>query len=569
MTAAAAFDLPASPPDRATRLRGVFREPGHVLRTDEPSEVATVVDAAEQAARDGRWVVGGIGYQAGVSDPAQTAHRPATAALFEVFDGPPQPWTPVAPDLAALDWGPCIDAAGQHAAIEQIQRLIAAGQCYQVNLTGPWRAARPVDLELFDYFQALAARQPAGYAIFSAAASVLSVSPELFFHRDGARLVTEPMKGTAAAEADPSTLVDSAKNQAENLMIVDLLRNDLGRICRPGSVTVERLFELVRLPTVWQLTSTITGTIEPSLGLSEIIAALFPCGSVTGAPKVAAMRIIADLEPQPRGWYCGAFGVIRPGGIATFAVPIRTVEATATLLRCGIGSGVVADSEPRGELDEWQAKARFLGGAPLRLLETMRTQDGTVLRLERHLARVSRSAADLGIPVDLPAVRAQLVAACPRDGAHRLRAELDAAGAHLTVSPAPPLGRPVSLRLASEPLDIDALRSVIRNKTTHRAHYQRLRDLAADGVFDVICHDGEVLTECCLGNLAVCLDGVWYTPRDEGNLLPGVLRAELIQAGRLTERRLPLSVLGQAEQVAFVNALRGWCPAAVVGSATI
>lgn len=568
MRAAAAFDLPAEPPDRGERLRGVFREPGRVLRAAEPAAVASVLAAAERAARDGRWVVGGIAYQAGVGDPAQAAHRPATAALFEVFDGPPQPWPHPAPALPRLEWGPCTPAAQQSAAIQQIRRLIAAGECYQVNLTGPWRAARPVDLELFDYFRALAAKQPAGYAVFSAAAGVLSVSPELFFHRDGARLVTEPMKGTAPVETDPSDLLGSAKNRAENLMIVDLLRNDLGRICQPGSVTVERLFDLVRLPTVWQLTSTVSGMVEPSVGLADIVAALFPCGSVTGAPKIAAMRIIADLEPQPRGWYCGAFGVLRPGGAATFTVPIRTVEATPALLRCGIGSGVVADSDPSDELDEWQAKARFLDGAPLRLLETMRTEDGIVLRLDRHLARVSRSAAALGVPVDLNALREALIAACPTTGAHRLRAEIDADGTHLAHSPAPQIGEQVRLRLAPEPLDAAALGSVIRHKTTHRAHYQRLRDLAGNGVFDVICHDGDVLTECCLGNLAVRLDGVWYTPRDDGNLLPGVLRAELIETGRLIERRLPVSALTDADEVAFVNALRGWCPAVVVDGTT-
>lgn len=530
MRAAAAFDLPAAPPDRTQRLRGVFREPGSLLRAENPAEVGAVLAAAERAARNGRWVVGGIAYQAGVGDPAQVAHRPTTAALFEVFDGPPEPWPDEAPALAQLDWGPCVEPSQQHVAITRIRELIADGECYQVNLTGLWRAARPVGLELFDYFQALAARQPAGYAVFSDAAGVLSVSPELFFHRDGARLVTEPMKGTAPVETDPSVLRGSAKNRAENLMIVDLLRNDLGRICRPGSVTVERLFELVRLPTVWQLTSTVSGVIEPTLGLADITAALFPCGSVTGAPKVAAMRIIADLEPLPRGWYCGAFGVIRPGGTATFAVPIRTVEATATLL------------------------------------ETMRTQDGVVLRLDRHLTRVERSAAALGMPVDLTALRDTLNLACPATGAHRLRAEIDAEGVKVSLAPAPPIGEQVRLRLSPEPLDVTALRSVIRNKTSHRGHYQRLRDLAGDGVFDVICHDGEVLTECCLGNLAVRLDGVWYTPRDDSNLLAGVLRAELIDAGRLVERRLRVAALAEAEAVAFVNALRGWCPATVAGS---
>jgi para-aminobenzoate synthetase/4-amino-4-deoxychorismate lyase len=261
-------------------------------------------------------------------------------------------------------------------------------------------------------------------------------------------------------------------------MIVDLLRNDLGRVCEPGTVTVERLFELHRLPTVWQLTSTVTGRPRPGVGLADAFAALFPCGSVTGAPKLAAMAVIAELEDGPRGWYCGAFGVIRPGGAATFNVPIRTVTVGERSLACGIGSGIVADSDPVAEVAEWRAKARFLCASPLRALETMLAVDGRVRRLEAHLSRLAGCCADLGLAVDLAEVAAALQAATPRSGRHRLRLVTGDGPSLVEIAPAPESGVPVRLQLAAEPLDVVSLAPVIRNKTTHRAHYQRLRDSA-------------------------------------------------------------------------------------------
>ncbi len=564
----AAFDLPAQPPERTGRLRGRFTtRPGQVFLAARPDEVPGVVAAAEQAALAGAWVVGGLSYgAAGAWDPAQRALRDATpAAHFEVYAGPPEPWPDDPGELPALDWRP--DAAMAEgrspvAAIARVREHIAAGDCYQVNLTYRWRAVRPVGFEPFDYFAALTAAQPGGYAVFSGLAGVASVSPELFFHRtpDG-QVVTQPMKGTAGAETPPEQLLNSTKDRAENLMIVDLLRNDLGRICLPGTVRVERLFELHRLPTVWQLTSTITGATRPGTGLADVFAALFPCGSVTGAPKLAAMGVIAALEATARGWYCGALGVIRPGGEATFNVPIRTVVAGGDSLACGSGSGIVADSAADTEVAEWLAKARFLGGLPLRALETMLAVDGRIQLLEAHLARLAGTCADLGLALSVDEVSAALAAACPPEGRHRLRLLAGAGPPEVTIGGAPPAGAPVTLRLATEPLDVRRLGPVIRNKTTHRAHYQRLRDLAGPGVFDVICHTGGELTECSLGNLAVQLDGQWYTPPASAGLLPGTLRAELLAAGSIRERRLSVTDLYRADGLAFLNSVRGWCPA--------
>ena len=545
--------------------------PTTVLRAATPQDVPEVVAAAQAAALAGRWVLGGLTYGAsGAWDAAQHARPdPGPVAHFEVYAEPPQDWPDRPVRLPPLDWRPDATLAGDLAPEDGIARVvehIRAGDCYQVNLTTRWRAFAP-DLDLWSYFQALAAAQPGGYAVFSATAGVASASPELFFARRGTRLVTQPMKGTAPASADPAALA-TPKERAENLMIVDLLRNDLGRVCVPGTVVVDRLFEVHRLPTVWQLTSTVSGRTPEGTTLADVCAALFPCGSVTGAPKLAAMEVIEELEASSRGWYCGALGVIAPGGDATFAVPIRTVVAAGGELVCGIGSGVVADSDPASEVAEWHAKAAFLGGVPLRGLETLLLVDGVVSRRSAHLARLAATCAAHRLPLDLAAVAALLDDACAArpSGRYRLRLVAGAGAPTLEVSPAPPEGAAVRLRPAIEPLDADGpLGPVIRHKTTHRAHYDRLRRQAGPDCDDVICHNsrGE-LTECTRGNLALRIDGEWLTPAESSGLLPGTLRAELLARGRLRERLLMVDDLARAEELAFLNTLRGWCPARLV-----
>ncbi len=565
---AAAFDFPADPPSRSVRLRGCFTGSPAILSAATPAEVPAVVDAAEAAALAGHWVLGGLSYgAAGAWDRAQVASRDdGPAAHFEVYAGAPEPWPDDRARLPALEWRPdeaLADGLAPEDGVRRVIEHIGAGDCYQVNLTSRWRAEAP-GFDLFDVFRALTSAQPGGYAIFSRAAGVASASPELFFARRGDLVVTQPMKGTAPADADPSVLA-APKERAENLMIVDLLRNDLGRVCLPGTVRVDALFELLRLPTVWQLTSTVTGRTPPGTTLADVFGALFPCGSVTGAPKLAAMRVIAGLEASPRGWYCGALGVIRPGGEAVFNVPIRTVVRTGDRLVCGVGSGIVADSDPDAELEEWAAKAAFLGGVPVRGLETMLLADGTVVHREEHLARLARTCRAHRLRLDLDHVRAAVVRAATAHphGHHRLRVVAGGGPPDVRVSPAPAAGSALRLRLATEPLDTDGwFRPVIVHKTTHRDHYDRLRAAAGAGVDDVICVNtrGEV-TECSLGNLAVRLDGTWWTPPEEVGLLAGIKRAELLASGVIRERRLVASDLGRAEGIAFLNDLRGWCPA--------
>lgn len=575
----AAFDLPLDPRDRdASRLTGAFDSPpAAVLATTSLSEVPAVVAAAEAAARAGNWVVGGLTYEAGGAWDAAQATHPGTGELarFEVYPTDPLPWPATSPPDPGA-WFPSggFAGAGPAAAIAAVQAHISAGDCYQVNLTTrmatvPGLTGSP-DAELYARFRALAAAQPHGYAVFLRGAGVASVSPELFFHAhpDG-RIVTQPMKGTAPASSPPQWLREHPKERAENLMIVDLLRNDLGRVCSPGTVRVDALFDLVELPTLWQLVSTVSGRARPGTTLAEVFAALFPCGSVTGAPKIRAMAVIAALEAQPRGWYCGAIGVIRPGGEAIFNVAIRTVEQQGDRLECGVGSGIVADSDPAGELAEWRAKALFLGGEPLAAVETMLLVDGRYPRGAAHLTRLALTDAALGLGIDTDRVSGLLerVRSQQPDGRWRVRltAREESCQATTRLLADDDLPSPVPLAVASEPLDVAGLRPVIVHKTTWRAHYEALRAGRPAGCFDVICHTADgLVTEATLGNLAFRLDGRWVTPAARVGLLEGIERAERLADGTLVEAEVSLADVARAEQVAFLNAVRGWRPAVVV-----
>ncbi|CAM3634314.1 chorismate-binding protein [Roseateles saccharophilus] len=579
----AAFDFPRHPLARedGERVRGCWTTPpSRWLRAARLDEVGPVIDEAEAAARAGAWVLGGLRYEAAAAFDAVLATHDATAPLaeFAVYDTPPEPW----PEERRAWTGPLGWADAEpdaSAAIERIRDYIRAGDCYQVNLTTRLRAPAG-GLDPGQLFLALHASQPGGFSLFLREAGAASVSPELFFDWrpvPGAKaswlLAAQPMKGTAPRgrdrvddEAAQQHLRTSEKERAENLMIVDLLRNDLSRVAQLGTVRVPRLFELHALPTVWQMTSTVTAVSRAGLTLAEAFAALFPCGSVTGAPKVRAMQIIRELEPTARGWYCGALGLIQPGGVATFNVPIRTVEFHGETLTCGLGSAITLDSEPAAEIAEWRAKSRFLARAeaPVEALETLRLEAGVALRGEAHLARMQRTARHFGLRFSLAEARAHLkqVAAAQAEGSWRLRLTCDANG-HFThaLMAFTPTAEPVQLALADKPIATRGPGAeFLAHKTTRREAYAGFDKPAT--AFDVILWNevGE-LTECSFGNLALRIGGEWLTPPLAAGLLPGVLRAELLGQGRIKEARLTHDDLARASGLAFFNSLRGWLAA--------
>ncbi|MBF5003074.1 chorismate-binding protein [Diaphorobacter sp. NR2-3-3-1] len=596
----ALIDFPQPHHPESARMRWRFGAPLRVWQAHALSEVRDVLDAVEQAARAGRWCVGGLAYEAaGTFDTAFSTHIPKSAksaksgsplAWFAEFDGPLTDDADAHPEathaLAHIHW-----QAGAHSEpargafevdIARIHAAIAAGECYQINYTAPLHG------ELFGssqaLFDALRASQPDGYVASMpwGEEQVLCLSPELFFDWDGEALLTRPMKGTAARGATPGQdaalaehLGTSPKERAENVMIVDLLRNDVSRIAQPHSVKVPRLFHVEALPTVWQMTSDVTARTRPGTRLVDVFAALFPCGSITGAPKVQAMRLIAELESAPRGVYCGALGIVRPGDApgqlhATFNVPIRTLTVRDEQVQCGIGSGITASANAADEWLEWKHKRAFIDRAlpPLEVLETLALSGGDFRHLDRHLARMRASAKHFRIDWPEAQITASLDAlrATHAEGDWRVRLLLGKQGAFtaqafaLAATP-----QPVKLALADRPF-IAAHSDFVRHKTTRRGHYAAWEPAAGSGVFDVILwNEAGEITECTRGNVAMRLgDGRWITPPLACGLLPGVGRALAIESGRVREEVLHLRDIDKVVQWAFINSLRGWLDADLV-----
>jgi len=434
---------------------------------------------------------------------------------------------------------PLISENEHRAAVDRIKHLIFEGDCYQVNFT------LPIEFEWFgaplDLYARLRQHQPVRYGGFvgDMQQGLVSLSPELFLERRADRLLTRPMKGTAPRYSPPEQLRASEKDQAENLMIVDLLRNDLGRIADNGSVVVDRLFEIEDYPTVWQMVSAVSARVS-NCKFAEVLPALFPCGSITGAPKIRAMQIAAELESSPRGLYTGALGWLAPDGDFRLNVAIRTLELKAGQTgKLGVGGGIVADSQPASEWQECLLKAKFLGDCDpgLKLIETLRRENGQYPRLAGHLARLRRSAAWFGFVLDETLVQQQL-AVQPDAGNRRVRLTLAKSGEIEVQSFALP-EEPTGVRYAQLANGlIDSADPLRRHKTTERRLYdEALRHLpAGSSIFDVVFLNerGEV-AEGARSNVFVERDGVLLTPALASGCLPGVLRAELLASGRARE----------------------------------
>ncbi|MDD2879070.1 MAG: aminodeoxychorismate synthase component I [Rhodoferax sp.] len=569
-------------------LRCAFDAPLQVLVAHTHAQVKPVLDAVDALSQQGLWCVGYVRYEA----------APAFDAAFAVHDtdGPlvwfgvyaqPLPWpeddTSHDADTRA-QWHSTLSRADFDTHMAQIHQAIAAGEFYQVNFTAALHGAftgEPLTL-----FNRLQRAQPNGYAAFmdTGFEQVLSVSPELFFDwqpgptGQSGRILTRPMKGTAprgntSAEDDAlvKALLASPKERAENVMIVDLLRNDVSRIAEPFSVQVPSLFTVQTLPTVFQMVSDVTARTRPGTSLTDVFAALFPCGSITGAPKVQAMHAIKTLEIQARGIYCGAIGVVRPGGHATFNVAIRTVTLRGNAASCGIGSGITFDATAQAEWQEWQHKRGFLDRASeaFELLETLRLENGVYINLIVHLARLSRAARHFGYVFDEVCVRKPLDAltaealAAPTT-AWRVRLLLNANGEpHVEKFILNQPIAPVNIALAATHFE-EAHSEFTRFKTTRRAHYEAFAP-TDPSVFDTLLYNaaGE-LTECTRGNIALLLDGRWVTPPLHCGLLDGVGREMCLKEGRLVEAVVRVADLPRVQALAFVNSLRGWLDARLV-----
>lgn len=567
------------PPDEASEgLAAAFADPVELLVAREPAELRPLLTQVAALAREGCWLVGFVAYEAAAAlDAALVSRDPADElplAVFAAFRSiaSPRPRG----DFMSGAWRDTTAAAEFESAVAAIQADIADGRYYQVNYTTRLRA--PFFGDSAALFDALRASQPGAHSAYLDFGRwrICSVSPELFFHwRPGEngvppRLTLRPMKGTASRDADAGrdrqaaeALRASAKDRAENLMIVDLLRNDASRVAELGSVAVPTLFEVEPWATVWQMTSTVECRTRPEIRLPDLFAALFPCGSVTGAPKTEAMRAICELEPAPRGVYCGAIGVVMPGGEARFNVGIRTVvvDGGRSLAECGIGSGIVADSTVAGERAEWRVKERFLRRAcpDYELLETLLWRRGRYWLLAEHMARLERSAGALGFRFDRSGIRSALDEAARGFGGGRRRLRLRLAMDGTVAIDAETIVRergPVTCALAATP--VVSANPWLRHKTTRREIYAGLTQA---GVFDTLLFNerGEA-TEFTRGNLVVRLDGRLLTPALDCGLLPGAFRAALLARGTATEAVLTLADVAAADRLWFVNSLRGALP---------
>lgn len=554
-----------------------FRRLRGVLAAEDLSQVLPVIEQAEALVEAwGLYAVGFISYEAAPAfDPALRVQggSPTPLAWFGLFEELailrelPAVSAPPAFDLGP--WQPALSAEVHAAAIAQIKEHIAAGDTYQVNFTFPLVASFVGDP--WALFLRLAEAQRAAYAAYvdTGRFAVCSASPELFFRLEKGLLTARPMKGTARRgrtlaedEAQAAALRASEKNRAENVMIVDMVRNDLGRVAAWGSVQVPRLFDVERYPTLWQMTSTVTARVQASR--LEVLRSLFPCASITGAPKVRTVEIIRQLEPAPRGVYTGAVGFMAPGGFAQFNVAIRTavVDRLAGRAVYGVGSGIVWDSDASGEYAECLLKAQVLTAPPptFDLLETLRwtPQEGYFL-LERHLRRLADSALYFGVPLDLAEVRRALAAAVQGAlGPLRVRLLVDRRGCpRVETAPLPLVSaEPVRLGLAPQPVDPND--AFLYHKTTRRDVYDAARRSRPDGDDVLLWNPRGEVTESTVANVAVRLEGRLFTPPVTCGLLPGTLRAELLACGRLTERVITLEDLQRCQGVYLFNSVRGW-----------
>lgn len=551
----------------------------------DPTSVPGVLDAAEAAVAEGKWVAGFVAYEAapGLDGVLQTV--PAQGSRFEEL---PAAWFAVFPDrfpaveaehggYSLDEWVSTIDEAHHSRSVDRIQRHIRHGDTYQVNYTFGMSSrfsGSPLAL-----YRDLIGAQACGYGAFLDAGrwQIASASPELFFEWDGNSIVCRPMKGTAARglltgddEARRMALLSSEKDRAENVMIVDMVRNDLGRVAEVGSVETPALFSAEKYDTVWQLTSTVTARTRPGTSLASVFGALFPSASITGAPKVATMEIICDLEQHPRGVYCGTIGFGGPGPDGkpewAFNVAIRTVvvDREQGVAHYGTGGGVTIDSTAEGEYREALLKAEVLARrtADFRLLETIRWEPGAGLwLLDRHLNRLMESAWYFDIPIDRSDPEELLEAATAElNSGSVVRLLVDRIGkTTVEVSELPVAGALVLLAIDDRP--IDRLEPLLYHKTTSRGVYEMAAARHPNAHDVVLWNEGGEVTETTICNLAVLIAGEWWTPPVSSGCLPGTYRAELLDQGRLIERVVLLDDLRRAESIARLNSVRGWEPA--------
>lgn len=551
-------------------VRQIFTDAIKELKTKDIKEVKPLLDELEAYQNEGYYAVGYVSYEA----------APAFETKFQVIDGPlmseyllyftvhetvqtePIPLT-YDPITLPKSWQELTTAEEYKAAIEHIHHHIRQGDTYQVNYTV--QLQQNLTADPFAIYNRLVVEQNAHYNAFIQHddVSIISISPELFFKKDGDKLTTRPMKGTTnrglTSETDLAQarwLAQDQKNRSENMMIVDLLRNDMNRISKIGSEDVKSLCQVEQYSTVWQMTSTIETQLLPNSRLSDVFQALFPCGSITGAPKIATMEIIKKVEKQPRGVYCGAIGILVPQGPSIFNVAIRTLQMEGTKAIYGVGGGITWDSNWEAEYEETKQKAAVLyrQNPKFDLISTGRIHQGKLLFLEEHIKRLQESSRYFDYPFNAEKAHNQATALCQSldlDTDYRLKMSLKKDGElKFEHSQLTNLSDDFcQARLVEQRHPLDSPYTFF--KTSYRPHLSI--ELHEQIYYN---HEGQLL-ETSIGNIVLKIEDQLYTPPVHLGLLNGIYRQSLIAENKLKEKVLTVKDLKQAQAIYGCNAVRG------------
>lgn len=558
-----------------------FTNPTDIISASSIEEVLPCLKRVQQAVNNGSYAAGYVSYEAAPAfDPTYKVNPNVNQPLvwFGIFDHPSKGRFTSTGTYETAEWTALTGKDVYVQNITRIKEAIRQGITYQVNYT--IRMLSQFTGDSIAYYKQLAEAQTSNYSAYinDGKHTMISASPELFFHLKDKTIFTKPMKGTASRGntlpldiQHKDWLYHSAKNRAENVMIVDLLRNDLGRIAKPGTVKVPKLFSIESYPTVHQMTSTVTAELEETIELPDVFKALFPCGSITGAPKGSTMQIITELEEQPRHVYCGAIGYITPDMEAIFNVPIRTVilDNEKGNAMYGVGGGITWDSESEEEYDEVLTKSKILRSEHnhFQLLESIGYADGEFLVLENHLKRLKKSADYFNFQVDLTEIRKELTnlqRQLTRETKWKIRLLVSKDGSiQLESQPLKKSTLPVRIELAAIPVDKDNL--FLYHKTTNRSVYQALFQYAGKTANDLLLwNEANQITECTTGNIVVEIDGNFYTPPVKCGLLPGTYRDDLLKRGVIHERVIYKEEMKQCSGFWMINSVRGWVPIEII-----
>ncbi|ULT59789.1 aminodeoxychorismate synthase component I [Neobacillus drentensis] len=552
----------------------IFKEPKKVISAFTIEEVLPCFQLVQEEVNNGYYAAGFLSYESAAAfDAAFTTNSDSKMPLlwFGIFTEPGGEIISTQGSYTLTEWEPSVSLEEYTQSIHAIKHGIERGDTYQTNYT--IRLQSQFQGDDYAFFERLKKAQTSDYCAYinTGEHSILSASPELFFRLEGNQITTRPMKGTIKRgrsfeedEANARWLYLSEKDRAENVMIVDMLRNDLSVIAELGTVQVSKLYDIEPYPTVYQMTSTITATVSEKTEFVDIFKALFPCASITGAPKVSTMKIIADLEPEPREVYCGAIGYLSPNKEAVFNVPIRTVliDQQSGRATYGVGGGITWDSTSEGEYEEVLAKASLLeeDRPEFDLLESLLLDNGQYFLLKEHMERLKKSAKYFGFSIQMGEIQRELDVFSRLNCSGRLKVRLlvnKESEVTLDGQPILPMPAPIKVILADKSIDMD--NPFYYHKTTNRSVYTNFQVTKPADVFDVLLwNKNEELTEFTNGNLVLEIEGELWTPPVNCGLLAGTFQEKLIKDGKIHEKVLTISDLRQSSKIWFINSVRKW-----------